>query len=84
MNSSKDSSSSFDITDSEEIKNIEVKDAGEVTTWCTFEDFCKYSPEGRGRNLTEDLRKLNWKKYVREKALATIFEVERFQARNKT
>ena len=56
-----------------------------MTNWCTFQDFLKYSDRrlDHEEKLTEAQKKVNWNTFLREKALETIFEVERYLARNK-
>ena len=55
----------------------------EETTWCTFEDFCKYHKDGRGYNLTENIKKANWNAYVKRQAFKLINDVEKYQARHR-
>ena len=47
--------------------------------WCTFDDFAlRCEPD---MSMAE--RKIAWAKLVKEKALQTLFDVHRFNARNR-
>lgn len=54
--------------------------------WCNFDDFCKYVDEANNRRtvaVANEVRQHNWLTFKREKALETVFEVEKYIVRNK-
>ena len=59
--------------------SADIAEGADTTDWCTFEDYeQRCDPE-----MSLEVKQANWTSLIREKALESFFEVEKFAVRNK-